>query len=149
MSINYKDDNDKEIFTNDVIRFYSMNNVMHTNLVWFSRENQCLTDVDLNYIFTNGWDFYSTKHNVDFSIFTLMLKNLYDDYSKIEVIGNIIDNPGLLKLEAMIQNKINIKKGFDYLNSNICDLSNNTIKAIAMGTYHNNKENKNNKKRST
>lgn len=94
----YLDTNNKRIFQNDIIRFSSSTgHIFHEDLIWFNNENLCLTAVPLEEIEYNGFDYYNNKYNkFNYETFCQMLKNLWEDYSKIEVVGNIFDNYDLI-----------------------------------------------------
>lgn len=88
----FRDDNSKEIFSNDIVRFHFYKSYKDV-FIWYNKEVGCLTPVSLDDINTNGFDFYNFDNKkYDYETFCLQLKNLWDDYSKIEVVGNYFDN---------------------------------------------------------
>ena len=96
--IGWKDSNNTLIFENDIVGFGSPDSYRHKELVWFCKEMNMLTSVPLDGIEFNGYDYYNSKYpNVEYSTLCLMLQNPYGDFSEIKVLGNIIDNPELLK----------------------------------------------------
>ena len=98
--IGWKDSNNALIFENDIIGFGSPGSYRHKELVWFCKEMNMLTSVPLDGIEFNGYDYYNSKYpNVEYSTLCLMLQDPYGDFSEIKVLGNIIDNPELLKEE--------------------------------------------------
>ena len=98
--IGWKDSNNTPIFENDIVGFGSPGSYRHKELVWFSKEMNMLTSVPLDGIEFNGYDYYNSKYpNVEYSTLCLMLQDPYGDFSEIKVLGNIIDNPELLKEE--------------------------------------------------
>ena len=98
--IGWKDSNNTLIFENDIVGFGKPNSYRHKELVWFSKEMNMLTSVPLDGIEFNGYDYYNSKYpNVEYSTLCLMLQDPYGDFSEIKVLGNIIDNPELLKEE--------------------------------------------------
>ena len=98
--IGWKDSNNTLIFENDIIGFGSPDSYRHKELVWFCKEMNILTSVPLDGIEFNGYDYYNSKYpNVEYSTLCLMLQDPYGDFSEIKVLGNIIDNPELLKEE--------------------------------------------------
>lgn len=99
--INYLDSNKNKIFENDIVSFGSTNgHIYHQELIWFNNEIQAMTAVPLDEIEYNGWDYYNNKYNkFNYETFCAMLQDPWGDYSKIEIIGNIFDNPELIKKE--------------------------------------------------
>ena len=98
--IGWKDSNHTLIFENDIVGFGSPDSYRHKELVWFCKEMNMLTSVPLDGIEFNGYDYYNSKYpNVEYSTLCLMLQDPYGDFSEIKVLGNIIDNPELLKEE--------------------------------------------------
>ena len=98
--IGWKDSNNTPIFENDIVGFGSPGSYRHKELVWFSEEMNMLTSVPLDGIEFNGYDYCNSKYpNVEYSTLCLMLQDPYGDFSEIKVLGNIIDNPELLKDE--------------------------------------------------
>ena len=96
--IGWKDSNNTLIFENDIVGFGKPNSYRHKELVWFCKEMNMLTSVPLDGIEFNGYDYYNSKYpNVEYSTLCLMLQDPYGDFSEIKVLGNIIDNPELLK----------------------------------------------------
>ena len=98
--IGWEDSNNTPIFENDIVGFGKPNSYRHKELVWFCKEMNMLTSVPLDGIEFNGYDYYNNKYpNVEYSTLCLMLQDPYGDFSEIKVLGNIIDNPELLKEE--------------------------------------------------
>ena len=98
--IGWKDSNNTLIFENDIVGFGSPDSYRHKELVWFCKEMNMLTSVPLDGIEFNGYDYYNSKYpNVEYSTLCLMLQDPYGDFSEIKILGNIIDNPELLKEE--------------------------------------------------
>ena len=98
--IGWKDSNNTLIFENDIVGFGSPDSYRHKELVWFCKEMNMLTSIPLDGIEFNGYDYYNSKYpNVEYSTLCLMLQDSYGDFSEIKVLGNIIDNPELLKEE--------------------------------------------------
>ena len=98
--IGWKDSNNTLIFENDIVGFGSPDSYRHKELVWYCKEMNMLTSVPLDGIEFNGYDYYNSKYpNVEYSTLCLMLQDPYGDFSEIKVLGNIIDNPELLKEE--------------------------------------------------
>ena len=96
--IGWKDNNNTPIFENDIVGFGSPDSYRHKELVWFCKEMNMLTSVPLDGIEFNGYDYYNSKYpNVEYSTLCLMLQDPYGDFSEIKVLGNLIDNPELLK----------------------------------------------------
>lgn len=97
--IQHQDSHKQEIYQNDIIAFCIGNKTIHKILVWYNNEIRCMTAVPLDGIQTNGWDYYNLKYpNYSYETLCLMLQDPWGDYSKIEVIGNIFDNPELLEV---------------------------------------------------
>ena len=96
--IGWKDSNNTLIFENDIIGFGEPSSYRHKELVWYCKEMNMLTSVPLDGIKFNGYDYWNSKYpNVEYSTLCLMLQDPYGDFSEIKVLGNIIDNPELLK----------------------------------------------------
>lgn len=106
MCINYQDDFDNDIYTGDIVQFDDF----ETYLVWFCNEMQCLEAVCLNdgELYCNKprdnasiveCDYHNMQRIVEYAEFCLMLQDPYGDFTgKIKVIGNIFDNPELVKI---------------------------------------------------
>ena len=96
--IDWKDSNNTPIFENDIVGFGKPGSYRHKELVWYCKEMNMLTSVPLDGIEFNGCDYWNSKYpNVEYSTLCLMLQDPYGDFSEIKVLGNIIDNPELLK----------------------------------------------------
>lgn len=96
---NHQDTNKQKIYQNDIVAFWIGDKISCKELVWYCNEINCMTAVPLDGIETNGWDYYNNKYpNYNYETFCLRLQDPWGDYSKIEVIGNIFDNPELLEV---------------------------------------------------
>lgn len=92
------------IFENDIVQFTCV--VPEKFLVWWCKEMNMMTAIPLDGIGFNGYDYWNGKYpNYEYSSFCLMLQDPWGDFSEIKVIGNIIDNPELLK-EALNETSI-------------------------------------------
>lgn len=94
----HRDSHKQNIYQNDIVAFWIGNKISCKELIWYCNEINCMTAVPLDGIETNGWDYYNNKYpNYNYQTFCLRLQDPWGDYSKIEVIGNIFDNPELLE----------------------------------------------------
>ena len=92
-------DNDyKLIFEKDVVEFQRKKNDKNPDryLLWWNKEMSAMTAIDANKCEYNGYDYIGL--NV-YSSIPLMVQNPYGDFYDIKVIGNVIDNPELVKIE--------------------------------------------------
>lgn len=106
MCINYQDDFGNDIYTGDIVKFDDFD----TYLVWFCNEMQCLEAVCLSSgeVYCNKprdnagiveCDYHNMQRSMEYAEFCLMLQDPYGDCTgKIKVIGNIFDNPELIKI---------------------------------------------------
>ena len=96
--IGYKDDNDVLIFTDDVLEFTRGDGVKTRYLVWFNKETHfysaVLVDDNIGY---NGYDYYNTP--ITWEDFTLMIQNVYGDFTSVKIIGNIVENKDLVQVK--------------------------------------------------
>ena len=96
----HRDSHKQNIYQNDIVAFWIGNEISCKELIWYCNEINCMTAVPLDGIETNGWDYYNNKYpNYNYQTFCLRLQDPWGDYSKIEVIGNIFDNPELLEVK--------------------------------------------------
>lgn len=93
--IGWNDRHDTPIFENDIVEFKLVDD-SHKYLVWWNKESNMMTAVPLDGIVFNGCDYYNHL-NMRYEEFCLMFMDPYGDYSDIKVIGNIFDNPELMK----------------------------------------------------
>lgn len=106
MCINYQDDFGNDIYTGDVVQFGDF----VTFLVWFCNELRCLEAVPISNgeLYCNKprdnagiieCDYHNMQRSVEYAEFCLMLQDPYGDFvNKIKVIGNVFDNPELIKI---------------------------------------------------
>ena len=108
-----EDNNYKLIFTNDIVEFQHRKNDKNPDryLLWWNKEMSAMTAIDANKCVYDGHDY--TGLDV-YSSIPLMVQDPYGDFYDIKVIGNIIDNPELVKVKEDIQNlsyqKMRIRK---------------------------------------
>lgn len=99
-SIYYRDTNKQEIYQNDIIRFYLGKEKLYDFLIHWNQEMRCMSAIDLNQLKFNGLDYFNFNNPMfKYEDFCFMLQDPWGDYSKIEVIGNIFDNPELLEVK--------------------------------------------------
>lgn len=96
-------DNDyKLIFEKDVVEFQRKKNDKNPDryLLWWNKEMSAMTAIDVNNSRQkcefDGYDYIG--FNV-YSDFPIMVQDPYGDFYDIKVIGNVIDNPELVKIE--------------------------------------------------
>lgn len=92
------DKNYKLIFVNDIVEFQHRKNDKNPDryLLWGNKEMSAMTAIDANKCTYNGYDY--TGLDV-YSSIPLMVQDPYGDFYDIKVIGNIIDNPELVKVK--------------------------------------------------
>lgn len=66
-------------------------------LVWYNQDGCELTVIPFEDLCLNGNEYYDGKAKNMWGNFSLMFQDPWGDFKKIEVIGNAIDNPELLK----------------------------------------------------
>ena len=92
----WHDSNKTPIFEKDIVEFVGPNT--HRDLIWWCNEMSMMTDVPVEGIRFNGYDYWNGKYpKCDYSTFCLMMQDPWGDHKEIKVIGNIVDNPELLK----------------------------------------------------
>ena len=96
----YHDSSKQKIYQNDIVRFYLGGVKLCDYLIWWNNEMQCMSAVDLKWVKFNGFDYFDFNNpRFRYEDFCFMLQDHWGDYSKIEVIGNIFDNPELLEVK--------------------------------------------------
>lgn len=96
--IEYYDRHKQPIFEGDIVEFVCGNSSQRY-LLWWSNEMCMLEPVLVEGICFNGTDYWNEPmFRTEYSTFCLMLQDHYGDYKDIRVIGNIYDNPELIKV---------------------------------------------------
>ena len=94
--IGWHDSNKTPIFEKDVVEFVGAST--HRDLIWWCNEMSMMTAIPLEGIEFNGFDYWNGNYpKYEYSTFCLMMQDPWGDFKEIKVIGNIIDNPELLK----------------------------------------------------
>lgn len=93
--IGYIDNHGTPIFENDIVEF-RLSDTSYKYLIWWNREANQMTALDLETTMFNGYDYLDTRYE-PYDNFCLRMYDPYGDYSDIKVIGNIFDNPELTK----------------------------------------------------
>lgn len=115
------DNNYKLIFTNDIVEFQHKKNDKNPNryLLWWNKEMSAMTAIDANKCVYDGYDY--TGLNV-YSSIPIMVQDPYGDFYDIKVIGNIIDNPELVKVKEDYSESYSSKDADKKINKNDIDL---------------------------
>lgn len=94
------DDNySQKIFDGDIVEF-AKENEKEQYLIWYSTEVSSIVEIKLEGTTRfDGIDYYATHYKNNWFDFALKLDDIYDYYSDIKIIGNVFDNPELIKLE--------------------------------------------------
>lgn len=120
-----EDNNYKLIFENDIVEFQRKKNDKNPDryLLWWNKEMSAMTAIDVNYSRQkcefDGHDYIGL--NV-YSDFPLMVQDPYVDFYDIKVIGNIIDNPELVKVKEDYSKSFLPKDADKKINKNNIDL---------------------------
>lgn len=120
-----EDNNYKLIFTNDIIEFQHKKNDKNPDryLLWWNKEMSAMTAIDVNNSRQkcefDGHDYIG--FNV-YSDFPLMVQDPYGDFYDIKVIGNVIDNPELVKVKEDYSKSFLPKDADKKINKNDIDL---------------------------
>lgn len=93
--IERNDSNNNHIFEDDIVEITLHSGTKYQYLIWFNKEMSCREAIEIEDIRFNGNDYYGNK--VEYSDFCLMLQDPYGDVESVKVIGNIHDNPEILK----------------------------------------------------
>ena len=99
--IGFEDSNNTRIFVYDIVRFY-IGKFYKDVLIWWNNEDRIIIPVRFEDMEYNGLDYYNSLENSMVS-FSMQLRNLYEDYTKIEVVGNYFDNKDMID-EAVKKN---------------------------------------------
>lgn len=91
--------NGQQIFENDIVEFIFYSGKTERYLVWWCQEMSMMEAISLKDIQFNGHDYWGGKPMIDYSTFCLMLQDPWGDIKEVKVIGNLFDNPELLKIE--------------------------------------------------
>lgn len=89
------DKNGKMIFEGDIVEITFHSDAKYQCLIWFNKEMSCWEAIETKDIRFNGNDYYG--NNVEYSNFCFMLQDPYGDVESVKSIGNLHDNPELLK----------------------------------------------------
>lgn len=89
------DKNGKKIFEGDIVGITFHSDAKYQYLIWFNKEMSCWEAIETKDIRFNGNDYYG--NNVEYSDFCFMLQDPYGDVESVKIIGNLHDNPELLK----------------------------------------------------
>lgn len=101
-SIGYQDSNHNIIFQNDIVSFYLRNDKIYDILIWWNNELQHMSAVDSEWAKFNNFDYFNFGNpNFKYEDFCLMLQDPWGDFNKIEIRGNIIDNPELFNVKNL------------------------------------------------
>lgn len=120
-----EDNNYKLIFTNDIVEFQHRKNDKNPDryLLWWNKEMSAMTAIDVNNSRQkcefDGHDYIGL--NV-YSDFPLMVQDPYGDFYDIKVIGNVIDNPELVKVKRDYSESYSSKDADKKINKNDFDL---------------------------
>jgi len=101
--IGMEDTYGKSVYEKDVIEFVSYNGKSDRFLLWWNQEMSMMTAIPLNSLEFNGADYYCSRPNFTYDKFCFMMQDPYGDFEKIEVVGNIIDEPELINQKQNIE----------------------------------------------
>lgn len=90
--------NRKIIWENDIVAIIWHSGKIERYLIWWCKEMSMMKAISLNDISFNGNDYWGGQPQIEYSTFCLMMQDPWGDIKEIKVIGNIFDNPKLLKL---------------------------------------------------
>lgn len=89
------DKNGTKIFEGDIVEITFHSDAKYQYLIWFNKEMSCWEAIETKDIRFNGNDYYG--NNVEYSDFCFMLQDPYGDVESVKIIGNLHDNPELLR----------------------------------------------------
>lgn len=115
------DNNYKLIFVNDIVEFQHRKNDKNPDryLLWWNKEMSAMTAIDANKCVYDGHDYTGLNK---YDVIPLMLQNPYGDFYDIKVIGNIVDNPELVKVKEDYSKSFLPKDADKKINKNDIDL---------------------------
>lgn len=116
-----EDNNYKLIFVNDIVEFQHRKNDKNPDryLLWRNKEMSAMTAIDANKCVYDGHDYIGLNK---YDVIPLMLQNPYGDFYDIKVIGNIVDNPELVKVKEDYSKSFLPKDADKKINKNDIDL---------------------------
>lgn len=96
--VGWNDNHKTKIFENDIVEMVSSPKRSYKYLIWWNREMSLMDAVPLDGIDFNEHDYWNGHYpNFHYETFCTMLQDPWGDFSDVKVIGNIIDNPELVK----------------------------------------------------
>ena len=97
-TIGWSDRHKTKIFENDIVELVSSPKHSNKYLIWWNREMSLTDAATLDDISLHGNDYWNCRYpNLHYETFCVMLQDHWGDFSDVKVIGNIIDNPELVK----------------------------------------------------
>ena len=97
----FVDSDNIKIFENDIVEFHFSSGFTRRYLIWWNKEGNQRTAVNLDELRFNGQDYYNARHQMyTYSDFCLLMQDPWGHISSIKVIGNLHDNPELIKSEG-------------------------------------------------
>lgn len=116
-SIGMEDTYGKSIYEKDVVEITSYSGTKDRYLIWWNQEMSMMTAIPIKELEFNGNDYYCSRPNFTYDKFCIMMQNPCGDFEKVEVVGNIIDEPELIntkpqKSDSSIKVYLDMGPGF-------------------------------------
>lgn len=89
----------KRIWENDIVEVIWCSGGIERYLIWWSREMCMMQAISLKNIHFNGCDYWD-EECTEYSTFCFMMQDPWGHIKEVKVIGNIFDNPELIKNET-------------------------------------------------
>lgn len=96
-STGLEDNYRKIIYEKDVVEICTYDGQKNRYLIWWNQEMSMMTIIPLKELEFNGIDYYCLHPTFTYNNFCLMMRDPRGGFAKVEIVGNIIDDPELVQ----------------------------------------------------